>query len=197
MPFTEEFDAAQQLVLLQVALASIKHGLKTRSPLLPDINEYDVALRHHRASFITLTENDELRGCIGALEASEPLVTDVARHAFAAAFEDPRFPPLHSGELAQLKISVSVLSARSPMQFKSEADLLSQIRPGIDGLILEDEHHRGTFLPSVWESLPTADFFLQNLKQKAGLPADYWSDTIKVSRYTTFSFSETVKNLSA
>lgn len=196
MPSTEEYSPEQQITLLRVALASIQNGLKTGKPLRPEITQYDSDLVMQRATFVTLTINDELRGCIGALKAHQPLVVDVAEHAYGAAFQDPRFPSLRADELPRLKISISILSDSSPLQFTSEEDLLAQIRPGVDGLILEENQRRGTFLPSVWESLTTSSEFLQHLKLKAGLSPDYWSDTVKISRYATFSFSETVKKLS-
>ena len=124
------------------------------------------------------------------LEAYQPLINDVAENAFKAAFNDPRFPPLNAEEFTDLTIHVSVLGKPEAIAFTDENDLLQQIRPGIDGLILEDGHHRGTFLPSVWESLPTAREFLRHLKQKAGLDTDYWSDTLRISRYTTQSFPD-------
>jgi hypothetical protein len=139
---------------------------------------------------VTLHENGELRGCIGALQAYQPLAADVAEHAHAAAFNDPRFPPVAEPELALLHISISVLGAPEPMQFESEQDLLRQLRPGEDGLILQDGPNRGTFLPSVWGSLPDRNDFWRHLKAKAGLPPGHWSDTLKVSRYTTLSFAE-------
>lgn len=149
---------------------------------------YPETLQQPRATFVTLNIHENLRGCIGTLEAHQALVSDVAHNAHAAAFHDPRFPPLSQREFKDIEIHISILSPPEPMQFTSEADLLKQIRPGIDGLLLEENHHRGTFLPSVWESLHTTQDFLTHLKYKAGLPADYWSDTIKVSRYTTESF---------
>ncbi len=115
-------------------------------------------------------------------------MTDVVENAFASAFKDPRFPPLAAAEFDDLEIHISVLSPATPMMFSSEADLLRQLRPGVDGLILEDGPHRGTFLPSVWESLPQPLEFLRNLKMKAGLPADHWSDRVRVYRYQTESF---------
>jgi len=118
------------------------------------------------------------------LEACRPLVEDVAENAVAAAFHDPRFPPLSRDEFDDLKISISVLSPPEEMSFSSEADLLSQIRPGIDGLILQEGFQKGTFLPSVWEELPETEMFFEHLKLKAGLPAGYWSDTLRVFRYT-------------
>ncbi|HEX22747.1 MAG TPA: AmmeMemoRadiSam system protein A [Chromatiales bacterium] len=175
-------------LLHKVARASIEHGIETGRPLTVDIARYPHPLREPRATFVTLNEHGQLRGCIGSLEAVRPLVEDVAHNAYAAAFSDPRFPPLQASELADLDVHISVLSPATPMQFHSEEDLIRQLRPGVDGLILEDGYHRGTFLPAVWESLPDPHDFLQHLKLKAGLPADYWSDTIRVSRYTTESF---------
>jgi len=119
------------------------------------------------------------------LEARRPLAEDVVQNAFAAAFGDPRFPPVTEPEVDKLDIHISVLSPLEEMHFASEADLLRQIRPGIDGLVLEDGPYRGTFLPAVWESLPDKRDFLRHLKIKAGLPPDYWSNTLRVWRYTT------------
>ena len=120
----------------------------------------------------------------------QPLIEDVAENAWAAAFRDPRFAPLSQAEFPRLEIHISILSPPQAMSYSSQQDLLTQIRPGIDGLILEEGYRRGTFLPSVWESLPEAADFLSHLKLKAGLPANYWSDKIKVSRYTSESISD-------
>lgn len=180
---------ADRNTLKQVARQAIDYGLhhSHQSPVI-DIAEYPESLRPERATFVTLNLNNNLRGCIGSLQAHRPLVLDVAHNACAAAFFDPRFAPLDQTEFEQLDIHLSILSPAEPVQFNSEADLLQQLRPGIDGLILEDKGMRGTFLPSVWESLATAEEFLAHLKQKAGLPARYWSNTLTVSRYTTESF---------
>ncbi len=175
-------------LLRKVARASIEHGLRTGRPLAVDTARHPRPLREPGASFVTLNEHGQLRGCIGSLEPVRPLVEDVAHNAWAAAFSDPRFPPLRASELPDLDLHISVLSPATPMQFDSEQDLIRQLRPGVDGLVLEEGYHRGTFLPAVWESLPDPRDFLQHLKLKAGLPADYWSDTIRVSRYTTESF---------
>ncbi|HHH35913.1 MAG TPA: AmmeMemoRadiSam system protein A [Gammaproteobacteria bacterium] len=182
--------AGQRRTLLDIARRSIVHGLEHGRPLEVDPAIYEPRLRAPGASFVTLQLDGRLRGCIGSLEAHRPLVRDVAANAFAAAFQDPRFPPLVHEELAALHIHISVLGAPSPLDFTSEADLLRQLRPGVDGLILEAEGHRGTFLPSVWESLPEPREFLRQLKLKAGLPPDYWSDRVRVLRYTTESFGE-------
>ncbi|MCW9025009.1 MAG: AmmeMemoRadiSam system protein A [Gammaproteobacteria bacterium] len=170
--------------LLDLAAASIKQGLETGSPLKPDSQDYSPDLQAQRACFVTLHIKSELRGCIGSLEAWRSLVEDVAENAYAAAFRDPRFPALSENEFDQLEYHISILTPSEPVAFDSQADLLEKIHPGIDGLVLEEQGRRGTFLPSVWESLPTTEQFLSHLKLKAGLPADYWSDTIKIFRYT-------------
>lgn len=171
--------------LLETARKSILHGLENGRQLRVNPEDYPEALRENRATFVTLQKNGELRGCIGTLEAHQPLIADVAHNAYAAAFSDPRFPSLSESEYPKLEIHISILQPAEPMSFDSETDLIKQIRPGVDGLILEDQGKRGTFLPSVWESLPKAETFFYHLKLKAGLPPDHWSDTLKVYRYTT------------
>ena len=176
--------------LLQLAKASIQYGLENGCPLPVQARDYPPELQVQRAAFVTLNRNGTLRGCIGHLQAVAPLAQDVAENAYAAAFRDPRFPPLATPELEGLRIHISILTPARPLEFASEADLVSRLRPGIDGLILEDGRHRGTFLPSVWESLPDPHEFLRHLKRKAGLPPDYWSDTVRILRYETESFSD-------
>jgi len=180
----------QRLVLLQTARASIRTGLLEGHPLPVEPADFEPTLQAQRATFVTLNKHGELRGCIGHLEAMQPLIKDVADNAFSAAFQDHRFPPLSRNEFDQIEIHISVLSPPKPLSFASEQDLLQQIHPGTDGLILQDGHYRGTFLPSVWEQLPTREEFLAHLKIKAGLPVSHWSDTLKVFRYTTESFGE-------
>ena len=171
--------------LLDLANASILHGLETRQPISVILSAYETALASQRATFVTLEIGNRLRGCMGTLEAVRPLVEDIAHNAFAAAFSDPRFPPLGRAEVDQLLIHISILSLPVEMSFESEHDLLAQLQPGQDGLILEDGTYRGTFLPSVWDSLPDPESFFMQLKQKAGLPQDHWSDNLKVFRYHT------------
>jgi len=180
----------QRRILLQTARESIANGLRVGTPLPVDPAEFDPELQEKRATFVTLNKKGELRGCIGHLEAIQPLIRDVAENAFNAAFNDPRFPPVDAGELDELEIHISILSPPEPIRFSSEADLLRQIRPQIDGLILEDGVYRGTFLPSVWEQLPQPEQFLAHLKMKAGLPPNYWSDTMRLYRYISEPFSE-------
>jgi AmmeMemoRadiSam system protein A len=187
--------AAEQASLLQVALASIESGLETGSPLQVNPADYPPGLSARRASFVTLKRAGDLRGCIGSLTPVSSLLEDVARNAFAAAFRDPRFPALSAAELQDLEIGISVLGPTEPVAFASEAELLGMLRPGIDGLVLQDGRHRGTFLPAVWESLPEPADFLGHLKQKAGLPGDYWSETLEIERYTTESFAASVAGI--
>jgi len=175
-------------ILLNIAAESIQSELQHGVPLDPDLSALPEELRVDRATFVTLELRGNLRGCIGSLEARIPLAKDVAHNAYQAAFHDPRFPPVTKTEAKELDIYISVLSPPEPITFTSEQDLLDQIRPGIDGLILEDGWHRGTFLPSVWEQLPKKEDFLAHLKLKAGMDLTYWSDSIKVSRYTTEYF---------
>jgi len=175
-------------ILLQVAEASIRHGLLHGKPISIDPETQLDALQSIRASFITLQKQGDLRGCIGHLDAFQPLIVDVAENAYAAAFQDPRFPPLSSDEMDDLEIHISVLTPAKPMTFSSEEDLIAQLHPGQDGLILQDGNHKGTFLPSVWESLPQPEAFIKHLKLKAGLPITHWSKNLKVFRYTTESF---------
>ena len=169
--------------LLNLAKQSILHGLQTGHPITINLDDYPIELTQQRATFVTLQINDQLRGCIGMLEAVRPLAEDIAENAFSAAFKDPRFPPLQIDELDNLDIHLSILTPAEPMSFSSEQDLIAQLQPGIDGLILEEGRRRGTFLPSVWESLPKPEQFLRHLKQKAGLPFDYWSKNIRIYRY--------------
>lgn len=176
--------------LLALARASIEHGLRDGGPIPVDLAQYAEPLRERGASFVTLKRRGELRGCIGSLEPHRPLVEDIAGNAFNAAFRDPRFPPLSRRELADVQVHISILTPMEPLPCVNEQDLLDKLRPGHDGLVIEEGYRRGTFLPVVWESLPDRREFLRCLKQKAGLPDDYWSDAIKVSRYETVSLGE-------
>jgi hypothetical protein len=188
MSCTEALAPEQQRTLLHVAEASIRHGLSMGTPLPVAAADYPAALRLHRATFVTLLRQGELRGCIGTLVAHQPLVQDVARHAFAAAFEDPRFPSLAETELEDLAIHISILGPPEPLAVNSEQELMGRLRVGIDGLILTEGTRRATFLPSVWETLPEPREFLAQLKMKAGLPPHHWSARLRFERYTTTSF---------
>jgi len=175
-------------ILRETAKQSIAYGLKNQQALSVNLQDFNDTLQTHAASFVTLNLHHQLRGCIGTLEACQPLINDVAEHAFAAAFQDPRFPAVTENELDQLQIHISVLTPTSPMQFSSEKDLLNQLQPAKDGLILQSGFNKGTFLPSVWKQLHTPEEFLNHLKIKAGLKANDWPDDIKVFRYETTVF---------
>ena len=178
----------EQRLCLKLARQSILHGLQQGSALQVRTADYSNDLQQQAACFVTLHKDGQLRGCIGALEAYQPLINDIVEHAFSAAFQDPRFPALKEDEYKKLEIDISVLGKPVPMRFDSEEDLLQQIRPNVDGLILEFGYNRGTFLPSVWEQLPDKKEFLNHLKMKAGLPMHWWDNGAKISRYETFSF---------
>src|SRR4051812_16071408 len=147
-------------------------------------------LRQNGATFITLTREGELRGCIGSLQAARPLGDDVAQNAVAAAFHDPRFPPLTAAEWPSVKVEVSLLSAPKPMRFADEDDLLGQIRAGEDGIILEADGRRATFLPQVWESIRDKRQFLRELARKAGLPDDVRLGRCRIWRYKVTKWKE-------
>lgn len=177
----------QSEILLQLAKQAIWHGLETGKPLAVEPRNYAPQLQEQQASFVTLEIDNNLRGCIGTIIAFQPLVSDVAYHAYAAAFADPRFTKLQREEFPRLAIHISILSKPEPIHFSSESHLLQQLRPGIDGVIITMGKQRATFLPSVWESLTEPRDFLMHLKRKAGLDPYYWSATLKVERYTVES----------
>lgn len=187
MSSPERAAADRAAVLLDVARRSIEHGISEGRPLVVDVAAFAPELREPRASFVTLRIGGALRGCVGALEAIRPLVADVAHSAFSAAFRDSRFPPVSAAEVAQLDIHVSVLSPLERVAANDEAELLAQVRPGIDGLLLRSGSRQGTFLPDVWKTLPEPRDFVAELKQKAGLAGE-WSADWQVYRYTTESF---------
>ena len=166
--------------LLQLAWSSIRARLAGGTVAPPS---EPAALTRPGACFVTLKRDGRLRGCIGSPQAWRPLGQDVVDNAAKAAFEDSRFAPLTAPELDGLTLSVSVLTAPVPMRFTDEADLLRQLRPGIDGLIIEDGGHPALVLPAVWEQLPDPAQFLAHLKAKAGMRVDHWSPHFKASRF--------------
>jgi AmmeMemoRadiSam system protein A len=144
-----------------------------------------------RGAFVTLTRQGQLRGCVGRIRPFRPLAEDLADLAYGAAFRDCRFPPVTAGELDDLEIHLSLLTVPEPVAFSSDADLMAQLTPGQDGLILESERHQGVFLPSVWESLPDPMDFLGRLKQKAGMAPQGPVEGLKAYRFQTESIRET------
>ena len=187
-------DTSERRELLALARASIDaalspgRGNNNLVPFTPGL--LPPALTVRRSSFVTLHRNEDLRGCCGTLEAPRPLAEDVWRNAWAAAFNDYRFPPLTVAEWPQVSLHFSLLTVPEPLDVASEDQLLAQLRPSIDGLILESDSGRATFLPAVWEQLPDPVLFVRHLKMKAGWPASYWSNRVRCLRYTTESFGE-------
>jgi AmmeMemoRadiSam system protein A len=173
-------------VLLGIARAAIARELGR--PI--EISEHATWLYQLGASFVTLRQEERLRGCIGTLKAHRPLVEDVKSNARSAAFRDPRFPPLALDELDRTRVEVSVLSALEPVTAITEADALSQLTPGLHGVVFEYGYHQSTYLPQVWEDLPDPLEFLATLKQKAGLPPDFWDPDVKLRRYTVSKWCE-------
>jgi AmmeMemoRadiSam system protein A len=173
-------------VLLPLARSAIAAQLGVRQA--PD--DDPAWLKERGACFITVRRDDKLRGCIGTLRAHRPLGDDVKANAVAAAFRDPRFAPLNAGELAEISLEISLLSTLEAMAFASEPEALSQLRPGVDGVVFEYGHHTSTFLPQVWDDFKETTEFLAHLKYKAGLPPDFWDPTVRLSRYTVNKWSE-------
>ncbi|MEZ4431177.1 MAG: AmmeMemoRadiSam system protein A [bacterium] len=184
MPLTDD----EKHTLRALARASIEDGLRTGRPKLPALDGLGDTLRAPGASFVTLTRDGDLRGCIGRLEAARPLALDVADNAFSAAFRDPRFPPLGADEWRACALKLSVLAPATPISFTDERDLIAQLVPGEDGLILDARGRRGTFLPAVWEQLGHPRDFVAHLKRKIGWPADHWPADVAAWRYRVEEF---------
>ena len=177
-----------QAELLGLARGAIAGRLGQGTAPAPERGAFP--LQTQAASFVTLTRDGQLRGCIGSISAHRPLAADVAENAVAAAFRDPRFAPVTAGLLPDLRIKVAVLSKAQPMKIADEAEALARIEPGLDGLILSSAGRRGTFLPAVWDSLPEPRAFLDALKLKAGLPRDHWAEDLTLHRFRVESFGE-------
>jgi uncharacterized protein len=171
---TDQLTLEEKQTLLRLARQALELGV--RGEKLPSLNRDSLSplLRANGASFVTLTTHGELRGCIGALEAYQPLVDDVREHAIAAALDDYRFHPVQPAELDGIQIEVSRLTAPVRLEYATPQELAAKLRPHVDGVILRDGSRRATFLPQVWEKLPKADDFLDNLCHKMGAAADLW-----------------------
>lgn len=182
---------SERQILLRLARQSIELAVN-RKPLPElDLSSYSSRLQEEGASFVTLTEKGELRGCIGTLEPYQPLVQDVCEHAIAAALEDYRFPPVQPWEVPLLKIEVSVLTLPEPLLYESPEELLSRLRKGVDGVILRDGIRRATFLPQVWDKVPDAAEFLSHLCVKMGARPDLWKHKpLQVFTYQVEEFRE-------
>ena len=178
----------QQQALLGMARTVIQRRLEGAPS--PSFAELDHQFAAPGASFVTLTQTGQLRGCMGSLEAHRPLADDIRHNALAAAFHDPRFDALTASELDKVDLSLSILTPPEPMTFKDEPDLLAQLRPDVDGVVLSMGRHRATFLPQVWQQLPEPKSFLGQLKMKAGLAIDFWNPQLEVQRYQVIKFAE-------
>lgn len=177
--------------LLSLARSAISHAVNHQPPPDIDLTTLSPILKSYGASFVTLTKNGLLRGCIGTLEAYQPLAIDVREHAVAAALEDYRFSPVSAGELTSIKIEISRLSQPVPLDYRDPESLIQALRPGVDGVILSDGYHRATFLPQVWEQLPQPGEFLSHLCSKMGVNADTWRKIhLTVSTYQVEEFHE-------
>lgn len=180
-------DEENKKIVFEVLRKSIEQGLENGGAYEPRAEQYNAVLKKKYAVFVTLKLNGMLRGCIGTTEAHLSLVNAVAKYAYAAAFSDPRFEPVSANEYPQLEISLSILTAPTPLKFEDEQDLITKLRPGIDGLIIEKNNARATFLPMVWESLQQPEDFLNELKKKAGIKSSDTPDF--VWRYTAEHYS--------
>jgi len=181
----------EQEILLKIAREALEKSVTGRP--LPEVNlaALPPSLQEDGASFVTLTVQQKLRGCIGTLQAYQPLAEDVQEHAAAAALQDPRFPSVTPTELPGISIEVSVLSPRTPLAYEDAQDLLKKIQPGVDGVVLQDGFHKATFLPQVWEKISDPELFLSQLCMKMGAPADLWrKKPLDVYTYQVQEFHE-------
>lgn len=178
---------AHRETLVRIARHAILNSVGKPGPQLR-IEGVNRPLATARASFVTVRLDGALRGCVGSVTATRPLVVDVAENAYKAAFGDPRFPPVTKEEAERLEIHVSILSSLRRIPARDEAELLDALRPDVDGLVLVEGERRALYLPEVWHSLPQARDFLSRLKEKAGLPPDHWSPELKVYRFSTERF---------
>lgn len=176
-------------ILLQMARQAMSQELRVQHDPVKLDDSMDW-LYQPGATFVTLMQYGELRGCVGSLQACDPLIDDVRSNAVSAALHDSRFLPLMADELDTVNVEVSLLSSLEPLKFVSEKDVLAQLRPTIDGIVFEYGTYRSTFLPQVWEKLPEPALFLAKLKSKARLPEDFWVEGIRLSRYTVSKWRE-------
>jgi AmmeMemoRadiSam system protein A len=187
----DQLTEAEKQTLLHLAREAMECAVRGKS--LPPLNIRSLTPLLHAdgASFVTLTIDDDLRGCIGALEAYQPLAEDVREHAISAALHDPRFPPVRENELSRIKLEVSRLTAPHLLEYSSSEDLLKKLNPHVDGVILKDNFRRATFLPQVWEKIPDPAEFLSHLCQKMGVRADTWRGAkLQVYIYQVEEFHE-------
>jgi uncharacterized protein len=188
---TENLNQTEQGILLKIAREALDASVRGKSLPELQLSTLPTPLQEKGGSFVTLTIEGQLRGCIGTLEAYQPLALDVQEHAVAAALQDYRFANVRPDELPFIEIEVSVLTPRFPLEYKSSQDLVQKLRPGIDGVVLEDGFRKATFLPQVWEQIPNPERFLSQLCLKMGAQADLWrTKHIQVFTYQVQEFHE-------
>lgn len=188
---TQTINSEDRQILLELARRSIESASRKRKSPKIRLEDYSQRMQQHAASFVTLTIQGALRGCIGTLQAYQPLVLDVVDHAAAAAIEDYRFTPISPSEVQMISIEISVLTQPEELNYADAADLKLKLRPGIDGVILKDGRMRATFLPQVWEQLPEKEDFLSHLCAKMGAPIDHWKNkNLEVMIYQVEEFHD-------
>jgi AmmeMemoRadiSam system protein A len=188
---TDSLTTGEKKILLRLAREAMTFAVMGNKLPPLDLNSLSLPLRENGASFVTLTINDELRGCIGVLEAHQSLAEDVREHAVAAALEDPRFLPVDKTELNRIRLEVSYLTVPLPLEYSSSEDLLRKLNPHVDGVILKSDHRRATFLPQVWQKIPSPEDFLDHLCVKMGARSDLWQKTkLQVYVYQVEEFHE-------
>lgn len=188
---TGQLSETDKIELLGIARAAIISAVNGQPPKKLDLDNFPAELQTDGASFITLTKFGKLRGCIGALDAYQPLVQDVQEHAIAAAMEDYRFPQVSSDEIEFLKIEISYLTPLKRLEYRDNEDLISKLRPGIDGVLIREGSRRATFLPQVWEQISNKQEFLSHLCTKMGAQPDLWQKKhLEVFTYQVEEFSE-------
>lgn len=181
---------SQKRELLRLARKTISQGCSQSLPPEREAEDLPECFRQQAACFVTLQKQGMLRGCIGSTQAHRTLLDDVIHNAFASAFRDSRFPPVTESELADINIEISILTPQQPMDVTDEKDLLTKIRPGIDGLIIRNTQYGATFLPQVWQQLPNPRQFLAHLKSKAGMAPGVWPEDMECFRYQCVKISE-------
>jgi len=185
-----ELTHEEKVQLLAIARRSIQHGLATNRPLQIERSRLVGILAKELGNFVTLTQDEMLRGCVGTIKTAQCLAQSVAINAFNAAFHDSRFSTLSATEIDKTRIEISVLSQPEPIDASTCEELQANLHPCEDGLLMVDDGHQTTFLPKVWEQLPDPQRFVEQLMVKAGRPGDYWSDSLRFHRYQTISFTE-------
>lgn len=193
MPWQMEgtLSGEERKILLKLAREALDLGVQGKSLPALDLSSFPSRIQAIGATFVTLTKNTELRGCIGSLEASRPLAEDVRVHAVAAALEDYRFPPVQVHELSHISIEISRLTPPQKIDYSSPDELLHLVRPGVDGVIVRRGIHRATFLPQVWEKVPEIELFFAMLCRKMGAAADCWrGKDVEIFTYQVEKFFE-------